>query len=332
MADSQTDKFSGEGFFVTGALGCIGAWVVRTLVRGGAAVTVFDMAADPRRMRLIMTEDEIAQVHFVTGDIADTASVNDALLASEATSLIHLAALQVPFCRADPPLGARVNVLGTINVFEAARRAKLSRVVYASSVAVYGSSEEYPEEIVGDDAALRPRNHYGVFKQANEGNARVYWLENGVSSIGLRPHTVYGPGRDQGMTSGPTKAMLAAAAGKEYHISFGGRIGMQHARDVAEIFVGATRAPFEGAAVYNIRGAVVDMSEVVEAISAVEPSSWGRITYAPVPLPLPEGQDDSALVALLGTVPATSLADGVADTIAVFKHALAGGQISATLD
>ena len=85
--------------------------------------------------------------------------------------MVHLAALQVPFCRADPPLGARVNVVGTVNVLEAAaRRADriAGPVVYASSVAAYDALEE------GETAPAMqgvPSTLYGVYKRANEGTA-----------------------------------------------------------------------------------------------------------------------------------------------------------------
>ena len=122
-------------------------------------------------------------------------------------------------------------------MFEAVKRSGLRRVVYASSMAVYGRSEEYAPAPLSPDAVLKPRSHYGVYKQANEGSARLYWSESGISSIGLRPYVVYGPGRDQGMTSTPTKAMLAAAAGRSYRISYGGRFGFEYADDVAQAFI-----------------------------------------------------------------------------------------------
>jgi nucleoside-diphosphate-sugar epimerase len=89
-------------------------------------------------------------------------------------------------------------------------------------MAVYGSNDEYPVGPLSHNALLKPNSHYGVFKQANEGNAKIYWMEDRISSIGLRPHVVYGPGRDQGMTSAPTKA-IAAVLHKPFHIPFGGR-------------------------------------------------------------------------------------------------------------
>src|SRR5216684_1341405 len=63
-----------ERFLVTGALGCIGAWVVRNLVQAGAPVAVFDLASDPHRLRLMMSPEEVARVRFITGDITDLAA------------------------------------------------------------------------------------------------------------------------------------------------------------------------------------------------------------------------------------------------------------------
>lgn len=314
---------------VTGALGCIGSWVVRNLVRQGSRVTAYDLDDNPHRMKLIMAPDELARVTFARGDITDL----DALLAlvhsSGVTSIIHLAALQVPACKANPSLGARVNVVGTVNVFEIARRLGLDRVVYASSVATYGGREAYAQSLIQPDDPLMPKTLYGVYKQANEATARVYREDWGVSSIGLRPYVLYGPGRDQGMTSTPTKAMLAAAAGLPYRITYGGRSGMQYTDDVARLFIAVASVPFEGAEVYNIRGSVVDMAEVVEAIEAAEPRARGSITYDATSLPFPDGQDDSRLAALLGTIPYTPLNEGVAATIATFKQALRSGLLSA---
>jgi len=314
---------------VTGGLGCIGSWVVHTLVKQGAAVTAYDLADDPQRMQLIMTPDELARVSFARGDITDLKSLTTLVRAGAITDIIHLAALQVPACKANPPLGARVNVVGTVNVFEAARAAGLTRVVYASSVAAYGPKEDYPESLIRHDDPLNPQTLYGVYKQANEATARVYWRDHSISSIGLRPYVIYGPGRDQGMTSTPTKAMLAVAAGLPYHITYGGRFGMQYTEDVARLFVQALDVPFEGADVFNIAGSIVDMSEVVSAIEAAEPVPRGTITYESTPLPFPDGQDDAQLQALLGPFQYTALGAGVAATIAAFRGALADGRVSA---
>lgn len=320
-----------ERFLVTGALGCIGAWVARNLVREGVPTTILDRAGDPHRLRLIMQEDELAQVQMLTGDITDFAAVEGALETSAATHVIHLAALQVPFCKADPILGAQVNVVGTVNVFEAVKRKGLHRVVYASSAAVYGINAEYPEGPVAHDAPLRPRTHYGVYKQANEGTARVYWADDGIESIGLRPYVVYGPGRDQGMTSSPTTAMLAATLGEPYTIPFGGRFDMQFADDVAKAFIRAARVPFSGADVFNLRGSVVHVEEIIAVIEEVAPDAHGTLAYVDTPLSFPEEMDAAAVVNALGPLPHTSLTDAVAATVDTFREAIRDGRLQPRL-
>src|SRR6516162_8187539 len=106
-----------EPYFVTGAQGCIGAWVVKALVERGDVPVVFDRSPDARRLAAIMTPDQMECVRFVTGDITDSAAVKQALAESLAARIIHLAGLQVPACKADPIAGAAVNVVGTLNVF-----------------------------------------------------------------------------------------------------------------------------------------------------------------------------------------------------------------------
>ena len=203
---------SKETWLVTGASGCIGAWTVLTLVQEGAEVVALDRDTANQRLRLI-GGDGVKPAHAVDVDIRDLPAVERVLDEHAVTHMVHLAALQVPFCRADPPRGAEVNVAGTVNLFEAARRHGLSTsIAYASSAAVYD----------GAGVTFTPANIYGVYKIANEGSARIYWQESQVASVGLRPLIVYGGGRDQGTTSSPTLAMAAAARGEAFRISFGG--------------------------------------------------------------------------------------------------------------
>ncbi len=316
-----------DRFLITGALGCIGAWTVRNLVREGTPVVVFDLASDPRRLKLIMSDDELARVTFVTGDITDLEALERALDDHAITRVIHLAALQIPFVRANPPLGARVNVVGTVNVFEAVarRRDRIGSLVYASSAAVYDAVDADESGVVAHGAVGHPTTLYGVFKQANEGTARVYWQDAQVASIGLRPYIVYGPGRDQGLTSSPTKAMVAAALGKPYHIPYGGRAAYQYADDVARTFIACARAPFQGAEIFNLGGSVATMGEIVAAIEAAAPEVRGLITFDDKPLPFPEAFDAAPLEQVIGALPFTPLAQAVADTIALFRERIAAG-------
>jgi nucleoside-diphosphate-sugar epimerase len=322
---------SDEHFLVTGAFGCIGAWTVASLVRDSTRVTTFDLGNDPYRLRYLMTDEELKRARFVKGDVTDLSALEELVANEGITHIIHLAALQVPFCRADPPLGAQVNVTGTVNIFEVAKRHRdqVQHVVYASSAAVYGPQSAYEVSPVPVHGPLQPGTHYGVYKQANEGTAHIYWQNDGISSIGLRPYIVYGVGRDQGLTSGPSKAMLAAAVGREYHIGHGGRADYQWAGDVAQTFIACARARPKGASVHNLTRNGANVSEIVAAIEAAVPSVAGKITYdADTLLPFPDTVDDSSLSQVLDQIPATPLEAGVRSTIELFAELARVGKIN----
>lgn len=319
-----------EHFLVTGALGCIGSWTVAQLVREGVDVTAYDLGEDSYRLRYVLEGDELAAIDFVQGDIADLDRLERVTAKNGITHMIHLAALQVPFCKADPPLGALVNVVGTVNVFEVAKRRAdhVQRVVYASSAAVYGPTSSYPAGPVPAEVALYPGTHYGVYKQANEGTARIYWQNDGVTSIGLRPYIVYGLGRDQGMTSGASKAMLAAAAGRSFHIPHGGRADFHLASDVAKTLIKCVRAAYVGASVHNVRGDGTHISQVVAAIEAAAGGSSGKVTYeADVTFPFPERLSEASLAEIIGEVPHTPFEEGVKRTVQGFRRLIEAGKI-----
>jgi UDP-glucuronate 4-epimerase len=314
-------------FLVTGAYGCIGAWVVRELLERGERVVSLDLGGDPYRIAMVTPAGQPATLEQVAGDITDLDTVQRTLEQHAITNVIHLAALQVPFCRADPPLGARVNVVGTVNVFEAVkRRGGMAQVVYASSIAAYDAIDV--GSLAADMSAL-PSTIYGVFKRANEGTAHVYWGDHGVSSIGIRPHTVFGPGRDQGLTSQPTSAMLAAAAGQPFHMTYGGRSQLQYAPDVAGAFVAASLAAYQGQSVHNLAGQAVHMDEVVTAIERAAPAAAGSISYdAGTLLPFPEQVASGSLDLITGALPEMPFEDAVADSVARFRGLIDRGLIS----
>jgi len=320
-----------ERFLVTGALGCIGAWTVRALVRDGASVTAFDLGTNHRRLELIMSPEEVERVTFVVGDITDLDAIDAVLDEHAITNVIHLAALQVPFCRADPPLGARVNVVGTVNVFEAVRRRGegMAPIVYASSIGMFSPRDVDPVSgRLREDADAHPGNHYGVYKAANEGNARIYWADAGVASIGFRPMTVFGPGRDQGMTSGPSVAIAAAVLGAPYRIAFGGSTLFQYAEDVGATFVIASRSGRTGAEVFNLGGNVVSIDAWIEALEGLVPEAAGLISHEPAPLPFPAEIDHDRLAAV-GTVPVTPWRTAIGDMVDRYRVLAGDGRLVA---
>jgi len=305
---------------VTGALGCLGAWTLKALLDAGEEPVGFDLGSDDARLRLVLSEEERARVTLVSGDVTDGAAVGGALDEHEITNVVHLAALQVPLCRADPERGARVNVHGTVVVLETIK-ARLSRIrglAYASSTAVYNLADPFPAPESGGTA---PTTLYGVFKLANEGTARVYWHDDDVASIGIRPYVVYGPGRDQGLTSGPSLAMAAAARGEGHTIAYGGTAQYDFAPDVGRAFALAARAATDGAHVANFPGEPSTMQEVVDAIESAAPTVAGKVLWEEGQLPFPESLEGRLLERLIGPIALTPLTDGVQATIEHFRRA-----------
>ena len=312
-----------DTYFITGAQGCIGSWIVKALAERGDTPVVFDLSDDTRRLSAIMSPADLERVRFVRGDIRDAASVLTALSDSAAKRVIHLAGVQVPVCQADPAAGAMINVIGTLNVFEAARVNLVEKVVYASSAAVFGVGED--DTSLDETAACEPATHYGVFKRTNEGNARIYFLSHGLNSIGLRPLTVYGVNRDTGLTSDPTKAMKAAVLGVPFHIRFGGATDFQYVADTAAAFITCADASIAGAHVFNLHGETVEIKRIARTIN--EEAGRELVTFGGDPIPIAPALNDAAIRRAIGDLPATALEYGVHETMTRFAELRDAGRL-----
>lgn len=315
---------------MTGGYGCIGAWIAKHVVDRGDEIWIYDIAEDWHRIDLLLEPSARDRIHPIRGDVADQAAFLKAVDAVGATHIIHLAGLQTPACRADPVRGAMVNVIGTLSVFQAAAARKdfVRRVVYASSAAVHGLPPSGDlGECLADDVRLVPQTHYGAFKVCNELNARVYWADSGVTSVGLRPWTVYGVGRDFGMTSEPTKAVKSASIGRPFAISYGGLQDFQYVSDVAGTFLAAAERPFEGADVFNLQGRVEEISSFVAALEEAIPEARGLVTHGDRQLPIAPNLDDSRLMTKFGPLPKTSLVEGIRWTAERFRLLQSQGRL-----
>ena len=319
--DFLTDRFLvdperlGGPVLVTGAGGCIGAWVMAILTRSGAECVGFDLRDDRRRPGLVMGAEAAETLSWETGDIADAERLNGIVRQRGITSIIHLAGLQVPFCKADPADGARVNVLGSINVMEAARAAGIRRLAYASSVAVHGMPP----------GGRYLATLYGAYKQANEHTAQVYAMDWGVPSVGIRPNVVYGVARDQGMSSKFTVAIAAAAQGVPYEVPFSGRISWLYAGEAAAAFIAAVSRDGDGAPVFDLNGTCDTIENGLATLESLVPGH--KVTCAGGPLPVPPDLSDAPIRARLGDFPSVSPADGIRDTFRAFQSLSAEGRL-----
>lgn len=257
---------------------------------------------------MLLDDEAAVGIEWIEGDISDAASVREAVGRARAEAILHLAALTIPACRANPVRGAEVDVIGHINVLDAACHAGVARVVYASSIAAYPR---------GPLAA--PANLYGVYKKACEDISKVWWQDHGLASIGLRPNIVYGVGRDGGETAVITEAMRAAALGEPYRLPWRGAACLQYAGDVAEILLRCLGAEPAGPVVSDLSTEMTRIEDVVAAICAAVPGA--RIDLAETERPAPGvAFDVQPLVELIGPLPRTELAEGVRRTIEGFRR------------
>lgn len=313
---------------VTGGGGCIGAWVIKRLIERGIDVLNYDTEPEPHRLSLIADPAVVSKLAVETGQIEDKARLKQLVADGGITHVVHLAAVLMPFCQANPVTGGLINVIGTLNVFEAARDCgRAVRVVYASSSAVWGPKDAYADRPLSESDPPMPSTHYGVFKHANEGNARVFYTANGISSIGLRPWTVYGVGRDSGLTADPTLAIRAVAKGEKFGIRLSGNMDLQYVDDVAEIFIRCLLSPVEGAHVFNLAGDIVEMNSFIGALEQVRPGAKDLISAEGPQVPVAYRMDDSRLRSTIGAMPKTSLSEGIQQTLEGFSRLHAVGRI-----
>lgn len=174
--------------FVTGGAGFIGSHAVERLLDEGATVTVYDNFSSGRRSNLPIHP----KLSIIEGDIADLQSVRQAMAGADRA--LHLAAqVSVQASLQDPSFSCHNNILGFVNVLQAAAELGVRRVVYASSAAVYGVPEGLPLDEASPVAPISP---YGLEKLVNDQYAALFERIHGLSTLGLRFFNVYGPRQD----------------------------------------------------------------------------------------------------------------------------------------
>jgi UDP-glucose 4-epimerase len=290
---------------VTGGSGFLGAWIVKRLAHAGHQIRIFDIAANKSLVAEIAGASADA-VEWQTGDIVETDQVHSAAQGCDA--IVHLAGILTPDCRTDPVRGAKINLIGTLNVFEAARKRGTRRIVYTSSAAVYGPT---------DGHIPFPDTHYGAFKLACEGSARAYWEDHRLGSYGFRPYVVYGPGRTTGLTAGPSLACRAAARDQSYTIPYSGSAGLVYVDDVAAAYEAALMRDPDGAHVFNMPGEVASNDKVIVEIRRVVPGA--RIDIAGPALQFTPDIEQGDIDAVLPGLRQTGLGDGIRQTIAFHR-------------
>lgn len=318
---------------ITGISGCIGAATAQYLLSQGVDEVVgLSRRGDLTRIAC----QHQSQVKMITGDITNLDQVRNVFEQVQPTHVIHLAAFQTPECQANPLQGMRVNVGGWLNVLDAARELEghLQRMVFASSAAVYGPRSIYPSQEVHEEMPYLPRSLYGYWKVAGEGAGQAFFQETGITTVSLRLATTYGPGRDQGLTSAPTKLLKAAALGVPFEMPYQGREHYHFVDDVGAAFAQAAIEDFAGYGVFNLRGQTREVAEFITLVKEIANqegrSQTDNLKVSPAAEPIAFICDlaQEEILTAFPQVPLTPLRRGIERSLRFFQQQVHAGELT----
>ena len=281
---------------VTGGTGFIGNRIIRKLLDRGEDVVCFDLA--PPRNNL---EPYADRINFYRGDISQIPHLLEAINTFDVRKIIHMAALLPPDTADRPHFGMSVNIQGTNNVFEAARWSNIQRVVYASSIAVYGVQETFGDRPINETDLSDPINVYGMTKAANDFSAGRYRERYNMDIRGVRICTVFGHGRVTGMTGMIGGLMMSLPAiGKPVNMQFDPNEAspMIHAEDAAEIFVQVSLSNNLQHPIYISGGHLATIQDIANIVKEYIPEA--QITTGDRPVPHVYLVDNSRMLSDIG--------------------------------
>ena len=301
-------------YLVTGGAGFIGSHLVEALVGPGAHVRVLDDFSTGRRENLAAVSERI---ELLEGDVADPRTAEQAMTGRDV--VFHLAAIaSVQASLEDPRRTHRVNVDGTLNVLNAARRAGVRRVVFASSTALYGDHTALP---LREGLPSRPLSPYAASKAAGEMYCTAFHASYGLPTAALRFFNVYGPRQDPSSPySGVVSIFAARMTRGERPVIYGD--GKQtrdfvYVADVVQVMLEASQQEEAVGAVFNVAsGRQTSIRQLAAALNRVlgtdlapefAPARAGEVRYS-------EG-DASRARAALGWEAMVPLQEGLARLI-----------------
>ncbi|MGB8337786.1 MAG: NAD-dependent epimerase/dehydratase family protein [Burkholderiales bacterium] len=300
-------------YLVTGGAGFIGSHLVEALLAQGHQVKVFDNFSTGKRENLAPLPDWL---EIINDDIANEQALQETCAGVD--GIFHLAAVvSVPLSIEKPAECSRTNALGTVNVFEAARKTKVPRVVYASSAAIYGDNPNLPLSEAEIPAPLSP---YGLDKWYGENVAHMYSRLHGVASAGMRFFNVYGPRQDPKSPYSGVISIFMEAARQEKELTIFGN-GEQsrdfiYVKDVVTAMQLAMSNPSIRAEVFNVAsGTAITLNQLVETMGTSLHKSIRKKYLPPRAGDIVKSTADiSRIRSVLGFSTRYSLADGLKAT------------------
>lgn len=296
-------------YLITGGTGFIGSHLARELVNMDEEVVLYDFMPN-----LDAIQDIYDKVTIVRGDILDVSELIDAIKRHNIKYIIHLAYLLIPESQRKPIKAIRVNCEGTANIFEVGRLLDIERVVWASSISVYGEEGYYGDKYVNEDDPVKPLNVYGACKALNEFISLHYYNTYGLDVIGLRFTVVYGPGRRRGATAFASELIEKPALGEPVTVEYGDQeIDWQYVKDAVKAIKLALKVKSVKHRIFNTGGYLKTVKEVAEYIKSLIPDAV--IEVKPGKLGWQMKFDISRAKEELGYIPSYTVEEGIKEHI-----------------
>lgn len=260
---------------VTGAAGFVGGAIVDALIRRGDTVIALDPVPSPRLNALA---EKFGTLTLISGDVCDRDAVEGIFAKYRPRDVIHCAAIVGVLASLETPAKLfKVNIEGSINLFEAMARSGTRRMIHISSEEIYG---EFSADIVDETHAVAPLHAYGISKAAVEQLGRSYRVTHGVECINIRTSWVYGPGFPRDRV--PLNMIRAAAEGRALHVPGGGdeRIDHTYLDDAVEGALLALDCQSHAYDAYHVAsGTAPSLAEIAAILREMAPGV--EITIAP---------------------------------------------------
>ena len=299
---------------ITGGTGFLGSYLARYMVqeKGELGLVLLDMYPNDNTVKEIRD-----QVTVVQGDICDSEEVLSTMKKHQVERVVHLAYFLTVGIEANPVQGIAVNCSGTANIFDAALRAGVRRVVYASSARVYGSNVvTLTNEPLTEDTPPSPSNIYGACKLMNDYLARVYYEKHGLDVIGMRPTTTFGAEKGRGAPGAQQEIMVRpemAALGEPVVLPPDDQyLDWMYAADAAQAWYLALTVEHPPHRIFNMTSEARPTGEITAYLRRLLPEA--QITVSKEPLPTMPLISNQRLRQELGFAPRYTVEEGLRES------------------
>ncbi len=261
------------------------------------------------------------RIRVVQGDVLDSGSLEDVIKKYKVDQLIHLASVLMPESEVNPLKAVKINCEGTCRVFEAAKKTDVQRVVWTSSISVYGASK-YGGKPVDENTSFQPTTVYGHCKALNEFLGQYYFDQHGLDVMGVRFTVVYGLGRTGGITAVTSKAIEAAVRGESVKIPYGDEeFNWLYVKDAVKAITQACQVEDPRYRLFIIGGFTHTFREVAEILKKLLPEAEIEVDPGKLEAYHTSHFNLSRAKKELGYEPSYTIEKGIKDQIEMMKSA-----------